>query len=196
MAGKRFTAYVTAFLSLCCIVLSVMLEGFYLLVPVGILILLSFLKKGVLKKALVKVRIWAIILSPVVICSLLMSPRDLWIVSKAGFFTGLVMAGRAFCIIVSISIATGSITITDILRFFERTKMRGFGLALGVAYNMLFDLSKRGRVVFETLRLRGVLRRKPFKAVSLFVVSVVYSALGHADDIVNAATVRGFDAGD
>ena len=196
MTGKKREAYITPLLSLVCLILSVLLEGFYLLVPVGILLVLSLFQREVLRKTVFRVRIWIVIVSPVLICSLLMGPRDLWILSRSGFVIGAVMAARAFCIIVSISLITYRITITDILRFFEKRGMRGFGLALGVAYNMLFDLSRGGRVVFEALRLRGVVRRKPFKAVGLFVVSVIYNALGHADDIVNAATVRGFDVGE
>ena len=196
MTGKKRGAYITLLLSLVCLILSVVLESWYLLVPIGVLFVLSLFHRESMRRVVFRVRIWIIIISPVVICSLLMGPRDLWILSRSGLITGAVMAARAFCIIVSISLITCRITITDILRFFEKRRMRGFGLALGVAYNMLFDLSRRGRVVFETLRLRGVVRRKPFKAVGLFVVSVIYNALGHADDIVNAATVRGFDTGE
>jgi energy-coupling factor transporter transmembrane protein EcfT len=196
VTGKKPLTYTTLLLSLACLISSVVLQGFYLLIPVSVLLILSLFQKEGRQRAIFRVRTWIIILSPVVICSLLTGERDLLLLSTEGLMTGAVMACRAFCIIISISLITCRITITDILRFFERRGMKGFGLALGVAYNMLFDLSRGGRVVFETLRLRGVVRRKPFKALGLFVVSVIYNALGHADDIVNAATVRGFDTGE
>jgi energy-coupling factor transporter transmembrane protein EcfT len=59
---------------------------------------------------------------------------------------------------------------------------------------MLSTLSETSRIVLSTLRLRGAIRRHPLLALRLFVVAVVSAALRHGEDIVHAATARGFDA--
>ena len=59
---------------------------------------------------------------------------------------------------------------------------------------MLSTLGEISLTTLYTLRLRGAFRRHPVRAVRLFVVTVVSAALRHAEDIVHAASVRGFDA--
>jgi energy-coupling factor transporter transmembrane protein EcfT len=196
MKGRNIGSWITALFCSAALVLAVVLSDWYLFIPAGILFLLAFRNGRPLIRLLRRVGVLAIILSPLLVCTFLTGPRHAGILSRSGVVIGANMAVRAFCIVLSVAFLTYRISIARILKFFERNRMKGFGLALGVSYNMLFDLSRSGRVVFETLRLRGVVRKKPLKALGLFIVSVIYNALGHADDIVHAASVRGFDTGE
>jgi energy-coupling factor transporter transmembrane protein EcfT len=193
MTGRKLGAWIATLLSFAALALSVVFSGWMLAFPISILLVLCIFNWKTASKIVLRARVWGLILAPVVVCSLLTGPRDLGIFCREGIGTGAAMATRALCIVLSIALITGRLSISHILRFFESRRMKGFGLALGVAYNMLFDLSRTGRVVFETLRLRGVVRKNPLRALWLFIISVIYNALGHADDIVHAAAVRGFD---
>lgn len=196
MNDRKIGSWITALFCFAALVLAVVLSDWYLCIPAGILFLLVFWNCRPLIRILRRVGVWVIIISPLLVCTFLTGPRDAGLLSRSGVVIGANMAVRAFCIVVSVSFLTDRISIARILKFFERNRMKGFGLALGVSYNMLFDLSRSGRVVFETLRLRGVVRKNPLKALGLFIVSVIYNALCHADDIVHAASVRGFEAGE
>ncbi len=196
MKDSRVGIWATVLFSAGATVLALTLSGSYLVIPVLVLLAVSSFNPKPLVRVLSRVRIWVLVLSPLLFCGLLVGPKDTGIMSRSGLACGAEMAVRAFCIVLSIALVTGRISIDRILRFFGKGKMKGFGLALGVAYNMLFDMSRAGRVVLETLRLRGAVRRKPFKAFGLFVECVICNALDRADDIVHSATARGFDTGD
>ncbi|MBN2324169.1 MAG: hypothetical protein JXQ30_10575, partial [Spirochaetes bacterium] len=196
MKDNRVLLWTTVLLSGGAMVLSLTLSGLHLAIPVLVLFGVSMLNPKPAGRVLSRVKIWFLVLSPVFFCAFLVGPRDAGVVSTAGLVCGSEMAVRAFCIVLSVALVTGRVSIERILRVLGKGKMKGFGLALGVAYNMLFELSRSGRVVFETLRLRGVLKRKPFRAFGLFVECVIVNALDRADDIVHAATARGFDSGE
>jgi energy-coupling factor transporter transmembrane protein EcfT len=196
MKGKGVFMWITVLLSAGAMVLSLALPWPYLVIPVLVLLgVFSFNLKPA-GRVLLRLKIWVLVLSPFFFCAFLIGPKDTSFVSRAGLICGSEMAVRAFCIVLSVALVTGRISIDRILRFFRKGRMKGFGLALGVAYNMLFELSRSGRVVFETLRLRGAVRRRPFKAFGLFIECVICNALDRADDIVHAATARGFDTGE
>ena len=196
MKDSRVGIWTTVLFSAGATVLALALSGSYLVIPVLVLLTVSSFNTKPVVRVLSRVRMWVLVLSPLFFCTFIAGPKAAGIVSRSGLACGAEMAVRAFCIVLSVALLTGRISIDRVLRFFGKRRMKGFGLALGVAYNMLFDLSRAGRVVFETLRLRGAVQRKPFKAFGLFVECVICNALDRADDIVHAATARGFDTGE
>jgi energy-coupling factor transporter transmembrane protein EcfT len=112
--------------------------------------------------------------------------------SWAGVFMGLEMAGRALTLMLAFGLGLSSLSLSDLVAIFDRLHLRGLGFALGVAMNMLSTLQEMARVAFETIKLRGGLRR-PLVALRLFLITVVSNTLRYGDQVVHAASVRAFD---
>ena len=147
---------------------------------------------------LARPRFWLFLLSAPLIGAAVIGPRDLALgalrFSREGLGLGLVMSGRALCLLLGFQVALGGLSVSRLIGVFHSRGLKGLGFALGVAYNMLSTLGEISLTTLYTLRLRGAFRRHPVRALGLFVVTVVSAALRHAEDIVHAATVRGFDA--
>jgi len=109
-----------------------------------------------------------------------------------GLSMGLEMAGRALTLMLAFSLGMSALSLSDMLAVFDRLHLRGLGFALGVAMNLLATLQDMARATFETIKLRGGLRR-PLVALRLFLVTLVSNTLRYGDQIVNAASVRAFD---
>lgn len=109
-----------------------------------------------------------------------------------GLSLGLEMAARALTLMLAFSLGVSALSLSDMLAVFDRLHLRGLGFALGVAMNLLASLQEMARTTFETIKLRGGLRR-PLAALPLFLVTLVSNTLGYGDQIVNAASVRAFD---
>ncbi len=112
--------------------------------------------------------------------------------SWPGLSLGLEMAGRALTLMLAFSLGLSSLSLSDLVAIFDRLRLRGLGFALGVAMNMLSTLQAMARTTFETIKLRGGLRR-PLTALRLFLVTVVSNTLRYGDQVVHAASVRAFD---
>lgn len=112
--------------------------------------------------------------------------------SWAGLFTGLEMAVRALAVMLAFSLGLSSLSLSDLMGIFERLRLRGLGFALGVATNLLETLQEMARVSFETIKLRGGLRR-PLVALRLFLVTLISNTLRYGDQVVHAASLRAFD---
>lgn len=112
----------------------------------------------------------------------------------AGLLRGLEMAGRALTLTLAFSIGLSALSLSDLMALFGRLRMRGLGFALGVAMNLLTTLQEMATLTFETIRLRGGLRR-PVIAIRLFLVTLVSNTLQCGDQIVDAAAIRAFDPG-
>jgi len=179
------------------IVLSVILKGRYLFVLSIVLFAVMLLFRRPELRMFFRIRFLVFILLPVLTGVFFIGERNLHIaavrVSSEGIFEGIQMSGRALCLLFSFSIVLSKITTGKIIGFFERYGLKGMGLALGVASNTLATIAQNSSSVYHTLRLRGGFRKRPIKSFSLFVVAVISSSIRHADDIVHAAIVRGFD---
>jgi len=109
-----------------------------------------------------------------------------------GMSVGLEMAGRALALTLAFSLGLSALSLSDLVALFDRLHLRGMGFALGVAMNLLKTLQDMARATFETIKLRGGLRR-PVVALRLFLVTLVSNTMRYGDEIVNAAAVRAFD---
>jgi energy-coupling factor transporter transmembrane protein EcfT len=112
--------------------------------------------------------------------------------SWEGLSMGLEMAGRALTLMLAFSLGMSSLSVSDMVGIFDRLRLRGLGFALGVAMNLLGSLQEMAAVTFETIKLRGGMRR-PLVALRLFLVTLVSNTLRYGDQVVQAASVRAFD---
>ena len=114
--------------------------------------------------------------------------------SRTGLETGLWMALRAATLTLAFSVSLGSLTVTQMMHLFESIGLRGLGFALGVALNIGPVLRDVIEAAYHTIRLRGGFRR-PISNAPLFLVTMIANSLRYGDDVVVAASARGFDPG-
>ena len=143
-----------------------------------------------------KVRFWTLVLSIVAVSSFFLREADLawgWLrLSSEGFEMGLWMALRAACLSLAFSTSVGRLSASELSRLFESIRLKGLGFSLGVALNLLPVLAETIEMTYHTLRLRGGFRR-PWLSLRLFLVTVISNALRYGEDVVRAASARGFD---
>lgn len=143
-----------------------------------------------------KARFWIIILSIVIVSAWVLGEADLmwgWLrLSWTGLEMGLRMALRAMCLSLAFSVSARALSISEMARLFEGVGLKGLGFSLGVALNLLSTLSQTIEAAYHTIRLRGGFRR-PWLALRLFLITVIANALRYGDDVVKAASARGFD---
>jgi energy-coupling factor transporter transmembrane protein EcfT len=110
----------------------------------------------------------------------------------AGLSMGLAMAGRALALTLSFSLGLSALSLSDVMAIFDGLQLRGLGFALGLAMNLFKMLQEMATVTFQTIKLRGGLRR-PLVALRLFMVTLLSNTMRYGDQVVNAASVRAFD---
>lgn len=141
-------------------------------------------------------RFWIFILSAVALGPFLIGEPDgmvgPWAVSRAGLAAGLEMGGRAASLTLAFSLGLAALSLSDVVVVFDRLGLRGLGFAAALALNLLGTLQEMASVTWQTIRLRGGMRR-PVTALRLFLITTVANTLRYGDDVVNAATVRAFD---
>lgn len=139
---------------------------------------------------------WAFVLAAVAVGPFLIGEPDVtWgplHLSRAGLLAGLEMAGRAFVLMLALSLGAASLSLSDVVAVFDRLGLRGLGFAVALALNLLGTLQEMATVVLQTLWLRGGTRR-PVLALRLFLITTVANLLRYGDEAVNAAAVRAFD---
>lgn len=147
-------------------------------------------------RVLCRPRFWTFVLAAVAVGPFLIGEPDVTLgplhLSRVGLFTGLEMAGRAFALMLALSLGFASLSLSDLVAVFERVGLRGLGFAVALAMNLLGTLQEMATVVLQTLWLRGGARR-PALALRLFLVTTVANLLRYGDEAVNAAAVRAFD---
>ena len=109
-----------------------------------------------------------------------------------GMQMGLMMAGRWLALSLSFSLGLSALSLSDVLAMFDGLHLRGLGFALGLAMNLFSTLQDMAMVTFQTIKLRGGLRR-PLVALRLFMVTLLSNTMRYGDQVVSAASVRGFD---
>jgi energy-coupling factor transporter transmembrane protein EcfT len=170
----------------------------------GSVLLFALLAGGDGLRPLRRPRFWILILSALALGPLVLGEADGksapsvlvwgWLhLSRDGFWMGVWMALRALCLSVAFSVALTALSVSKMARLFETVGLKGLGFALGVALNLLPILRDTSEAAYQTLRLRGGFRRRPWQALKLFLVTVIANALRHSDDVVNAAAARAFE---
>lgn len=119
---------------------------------------------------------------------------QLWKISfsSAGLEAGLQMALRAMVILVAVDGFSRSVGISEIAGMLERLGLAGLGFSLGVAFNLLPSLRQISTNTWRSLRMRGGLRRQRWRALQLFLVTVMANGLRRGEEIALAAEARAY----
>ncbi|MFL7867440.1 MAG: energy-coupling factor transporter transmembrane component T [Anaerolineales bacterium] len=112
--------------------------------------------------------------------------------STEGLLAGLQIAVRFVVVLIAIQGFTSSVDIPTLAGLLERFGLQGLGFSLGVALNMLPGLQEASLRTWHTLRMRGGLRKKRWRALQLLAMTVIANALRRAEDISLAAEARAF----
>lgn len=112
--------------------------------------------------------------------------------SSEGLISAMQIALRILVILVSVQGVTEAVDISSIAGLLERAGLRGLGFSIGVAFNLLPALFQSAQNAWRSLRMRGGLRKKRWRALQLFAVVVIANALNRAEEIAIAAEARGF----
>ncbi len=112
--------------------------------------------------------------------------------SREGLSAGWEMTGRAFTLTLAVGLGIASLSLSDVVAVFDRLGLRGLGFAIALAMNLFETLQEMATVTWQTIWLRGGMRR-PWTALRLFLITTVANTLRYGNEVVNAATVRAFD---
>lgn len=193
---NRFSAWGYLLFTVWGVALALVVQGWQLaaLVALELLFGLAWSREGL--RPLRRLRFWMFIATALVLGPFL-TPASGLTLNRASFdwsglSVGLEMAGRALSLTLAFSLGLSALSLSDLVALLDRLRLRGLGFALGVAMNLLKTLETMARVTFDTIKLRGGLRR-PFVALRLFLVTLVTNTLRYGDQIVDAAAMRAFD---
>jgi energy-coupling factor transporter transmembrane protein EcfT len=164
-------------------------------IVVGLLMLWAIYPNGI--KRLVHPR-WVLIFTLFFSLNVLFGPgeKDVWIwglpLSSANMISGLAMILRALVILIAADGLTTSIDITEVAALFERIGFSGLGFSLGVAVNLIPNISESVTATWHSLRMRGGLRSQWLRGFQLFILTVLSNSLRRSEEIVLAAEARAF----
>ncbi len=112
--------------------------------------------------------------------------------SAEGLKVGAQMALRTAAILIAMRGFADSVSPGELAGMLERIGLKGLGFTFGVAVNLLPALERSAANTWDTLRMRGGLKRDRLHSLKLGIVTVMAGALRRVDDIAVAAEVRGF----
>ena len=112
--------------------------------------------------------------------------------SQEGLNVGLQMALRTAAILIAMRGFADSVSPGELAGMLERVGLKGLGFTFGVAVNLLPALERSAANTWDTLRMRGGLKKDRLQSLKLGIVTVMAGALRRVDDIAVAAEVRGF----
>lgn len=113
-------------------------------------------------------------------------------ISLPGAWQGLRMSLRALVILMAISGFTSSVSIPAVAGVFERAGLQGLGFTIGVALNLLPALQQSALNAWNSLRMRGGLRKRRWQGLQVLFITVITNALRRSEEIALAAEVRAF----
>jgi energy-coupling factor transporter transmembrane protein EcfT len=111
--------------------------------------------------------------------------------STAGLALGTWMALRGWALLVAFRGFAATVSPAELAGLLERAGLRGLGFTFGVAVNLLPALERSAARTWDTIRLRGGLRRRRRAMLQLGAVTIVANALRRADNVAIAAETRG-----
>ena len=112
--------------------------------------------------------------------------------SSEGLQNGMQIAVRIIVVLIAVSGVTAALDISALAGLFERIGFHGLGFSVGVALNLLPSLQQSASNAWRSLYMRGGLRKKRWRGISLLVMTVISNALGRAEEIALAAEARAF----
>ena len=90
---------------------------------------------------------------------------------------------------------TTSVDISSIAGLLERCGLAGLGFSMGVALNLLPSLQKSITQSWQSLKMKGGLRKKLWRGMMLFALTAISNVLINAEEIALAAESRAFAPG-
>jgi energy-coupling factor transporter transmembrane protein EcfT len=112
--------------------------------------------------------------------------------SSEGMLAGLEIALRFVVVLVAVQGFTSSVDIPAVAGLLERLGMQGLGFSLGVALNLLPGLQQSSMDAWQSLRMRGGLRKRWWRGLKLLMVTIMTNALRRAEEVALAAEARAF----
>lgn len=113
-------------------------------------------------------------------------------ISVSGAVLGMQMCLRAIVILLAISGMTSAVGITTVAGIFERAGMQGLGFTMGVALNLLPSLRQSTANAWNSLRMRGGLKKRRWRGLQMLFITVITNALRRSEEIALAAEARAF----
>ena len=113
--------------------------------------------------------------------------------SSEGLQAGLQIASRFVVVLVAVQGFTSAVEITALAGLLERFGMQGLGFTIGVALNLLPYMQQSCVHAWQSLRMRGGLRRRWWHSLRLLVTTIVVNAMGRAEEVALAAEARAFN---
>lgn len=114
-------------------------------------------------------------------------------ISPAGLKAALQIAVRFVVVMVALEGMTSKVEIAALAGILERMGLNGLGFSVGVAMNLLPCLQKSCTQSWQTLKMRGGLRKQWWRGLRLFALTASSCALLRSEEIALAAEARGFD---
>ena len=113
--------------------------------------------------------------------------------SSEGLNASLVIFIRIIVVLISIDGFTNAIDISSIASLFEKLGFRGLGFTMGVALNLLPSMEKAAINTWQSLWMRGGLRKKRLAGIRHMLVTIITNALNRTEQISLAADGRAFN---
>lgn len=170
--------------------LAIILHGDTLFLIGALAFIVSLLVDGPLGKA----KRWLISLGVVTLLSAFLlgdKTRTLWFISYSpeGLLAGLEMATRALMVLTGTRFLTNHLSPVALTAVLEK-RFTGLGFALGIAFNIISELTKRlwEIAICFNQRRNGRIALSDFKR---FLLAVFIDVLNAADELAVAARLRG-----
>ena len=90
---------------------------------------------------------------------------------------------------------TTSVDISSIAGLLERGGLKGLGFSMGVALNLIPSLQISITQSWQSLKMKGGLRKKRWRGVMLFGLTAISNVIVNAEEIALAAESRAFTPG-
>jgi len=114
------------------------------------------------------------------------------IYSSQGVAAAIQISSRFIVVLIAVEAFTKSVTISAIGGLLERFGMQGLGFSIGVGLNILPTLQTASIHSWQSLRMRGGLRRKWWRGLRMMAVTILSNAIAQAEEIALAAETRAF----
>jgi energy-coupling factor transporter transmembrane protein EcfT len=112
--------------------------------------------------------------------------------SAEGLLLGLNAWVRFFVVSLAAYGFSRAVDIPSLAGVLERFGLKGLGFSIGVALNLVPSLIEAGVKSWQSLKMRGGLRKRWLRGIQLYLIVVFSNALRKAEEIALAAEARGF----
>jgi len=116
-------------------------------------------------------------------------------ISTTGLQTSRQIFLRFLVVMYALEGFTNSVDITSIAGLLERCGLHGLGFSMGVAINLIPTLQKSITRSWQSLKMKGGLRKKRWRGLMLFMLTASTNVLVNAEDMALAAESRAFNSG-